>query len=260
MRAMRVESLDFTKFLTKWRDAITRQSPLWEGFKAVGELRNEPGYWDFIRCKPDERPAPRWMLQGIRDEVEDYRRQKKLWQKDFRDTERFLAEIGRRVELRSKATATVQLKSMLHDLALGIEERRVVVKSCLDGDKKGAPLGVAWEQLWPGRLRSDAISRGIDLDHRLQSQCAKMFRIFLRAVSLRTIARLIVLVYWTTELAIETPDGLSIVSASRLITVRSVLEKLVRKKFPKETREIPSDEIPWAREAIKRMAIRQGTQ
>ena len=61
-------------------------------------------------------------------------------------------------------------------------------------------------------------------------------------------------------LAIETTYGLSIVSEGRPITVRSVEEKLVRKKFPGKTREIPLDEIPWAREAMKRMAIRQGTQ
>ena len=49
-------------------------------------------------------------------------------------------------------------------------------------------------------------------------------------------------------------------SEGRPITVRSVEEKLVRKKFPGKTREIPLDDIPWAREAMKRMAIRQGTQ
>jgi hypothetical protein len=87
-----------------------------------------------------------------------------------------------------------------------------------------------------------------------------MFRIFLPAVSVWTIARLIVLVYWTTGLAVEATYGLWIVSAGRSITVRSVLEKLVRKNFPKETREIPLDEIPWARKAMKKMAIRQGTQ
>jgi hypothetical protein len=63
-----------------------------------------------------------------------------------------------------------------------------------------------------------------------------------------------------TGLAIETTYGLSIVSEGRPITVQSVQEKLVRKKFPSKTREIPLDEIPWAREAMKRMAIRQRTQ
>ena len=61
-------------------------------------------------------------------------------------------------------------------------------------------------------------------------------------------------------LAIETTYGLSIVSEGRPITVRSVEEKLVHKKFPGKTPEIPLDEIPWDREAMKRMAIRQGTE
>jgi hypothetical protein len=260
---MRVDSPEFTNFLTKWRGAITtRQSRWWEGAIAVRELSEEPGYLDFICCRPDQRPAPRWMLKGILDEVEDYRAEKKTRRKDFRKTELFLAKIGREAKLqsRSKEIATVQLKNILNQVALHIDERRAAVKSCLDGDKKGAPLGPAWEQLWPRRPRRDTINRGIDLDHRLQLQCAKMFRIFLRAVSVRTIARLIVLVYWTTGLAVEATNGLFIVSEGRSITVRSVLEKLVREKFPKKTREIPLDEIPWAQEAMKRMAIRRGTE
>jgi hypothetical protein len=87
-----------------------------------------------------------------------------------------------------------------------------------------------------------------------------MFRIFLPAASVRTIARLIVLVYWVTGLAIETTYGLSILSEGRSISAWSVEEKLVRKKFPGKTPEIPLDEIPWDRETMKRMAIRQGTQ
>jgi hypothetical protein len=255
MRAMRIDSPEFKEFLMKWRHAFAQESKRWEGPQAVRALRRQTGYLDFICCKPGERPTPKWMFKGILDEVEDYRTQKKLWQKDFRDTERFLAQIGRRVELRSRATVTVQLKNRLHDLALEIEKCRAGVKSCLG---EGTPLGAAWEQLWPHRHRTDTIYRGIDLDHRLQSQCAKMFRIFLRAVSVRTIARLIVLVYWTTDLAVERDNRLWIVSEDRPITVRSVDEKLVRKKFPSETREIPLDEIPWAREAMKR--IRQGSR
>ena len=61
-------------------------------------------------------------------------------------------------------------------------------------------------------------------------------------------------------LAIETTYGLSILSEGRPITARSVEEKPVHKKFPGKTREIHLDDIPWAREAMKRMAIRQGTQ
>jgi hypothetical protein len=93
-----------------------------------------------------------------------------------------------------------------------------------------------------------------------------MFRIFLCAVSLRTIARLIVLVYWTTGLAIERNYALWIVGEGRPITPRNVQDKLSRKKgglilkeFPKPTREISLDEIPWAREARRLMAIRKSS-
>ncbi len=119
----------------------------------------------------------------------------------------------------------------MHQVALGIEERRVAVKSCRGEDKKSAPLGEAWEQFWPRRPRSETISRGIDLDTRLQLQCAKMFRIFLPAASVQTIARLIVLVYLVTGLAIETTYGLSIVRRRRPITVRSVRENSCVRNF-----------------------------
>jgi hypothetical protein len=227
---MRIDSPEFKEFLTKWRDAIAHQSRRWEGPQAVNELSREAGYLDFIRCRPDERLAPRWMLKGILDEVEDYRTENKIWQKDFRDTELFLAKIGRKVELQGKKVVTDSLKNMLHQVALGIEERRAAIKSCLDSNKKGAPLGAVWERFWPRKPRVNIISHRIDLDMRLQLQCAKMFRIFLRAVSVRTIARLIVLVYWTTGLAIETTDGLSIVGEKRPITPRNVQDKLSRKR------------------------------
>jgi hypothetical protein len=103
---MRINSTEFKEFLTKWRDAITYQSRRWEGPQAVSELKREAGYLDFIRCRPDERLAPRWMLKGILDEVEDYRTENRIWQKDFRGTELFLAKIGRKVELQRNKVAT----------------------------------------------------------------------------------------------------------------------------------------------------------
>lgn len=256
---MSTGSAEFEAFLPKWRRAITNQSDLWEGPRAVSELRREAGYLDFILCKPAGRLPSTWMLQGVLGEVEDYRKQKEAWQKEFRDTEIFLAAIERKAERQSRKTATVHLKNILHTVALGIEEQRIAVKSYLDRDKKGSPLGAAWEQFWPRRARIDFINRGIDLDMRLQFQCAKIFRIFLRAVSVRTIARLIVLVYWTTGLAIVKEDELWIVNERRRITVRSVEEKMTRNRFPKKTLEIPLDEIPWVRDARKFVANRKSS-
>jgi hypothetical protein len=229
---MRIEPAEFKAFLTKWRSDITYQSDLWEGPRAVSELRHKAGYLDFILCKPDGRRPSVWLLRGILGEVEDYRTQKQVWQKEFRDTEIFLAKIGREVELQSKKTATVHLKDILHKAALGIEEQRIAVRSYLERNQKGSPLGAAWEQFWPRRARTEVINREISLDTRLQFQCAKMLRIFLRELSVRTIARLIVLVYWTTGLAFDKDDELWIVNERRRITVRSVEMKLVRNRFP----------------------------
>jgi hypothetical protein len=240
---------EFKAFLTKWRFAVIYQSDLWEGPRAVGELRQTPGYLDLILCKPDGRRPPRRMLRSVLDEVEYYRAKKEAWQKEFRDTEIFLANIGRKAERQSNKTATVDLKNILHTVAEGIEKQRLAANRYIDRDRKVSPLGAVWAEIWPQPAKTVFINRGIDLDMRFQYRCAKMFRIFLRALSVRTIARLIVLVYWTAKLATVKDDALWIVNERRGITVRSVEEKLIRNKFPVKTREIPLKKSRGSRKA-----------
>jgi hypothetical protein len=249
---------EFKAFLTKWRLAINYQSDLWEGPRAVVELRQQAGYLDFILCKPDGRRAPRSMLRGVLEEVEHYRAKKEASQKEFRNTEIFLATIGRKAERQSKKTATPHLKNVLHAVALRIDEQRDAVHRYL-GNKKGSSLGAVWAEIWPQPARTVIINRGIDLDMRFQFRCAKMFRTYLRGVSIRTIARLILLVYWTTALATVQDDVLWIVTERRRITVRSVEEKLIRNRFPAKTRGLSVDEIRWVREAKKSIAMRKST-
>src|ERR1700690_359452 len=177
MRAMSIGSAEFNAFLTKWRSGINNQSDLWEGPRALGELRQAAGYLDFILCKPEGRRPPRCMLRGVLDEVEHYRAKKEVWQKEFRDTEIFLAKIERKAERQSKKTATVHLKNILHTVALRIEKQRIAVKSYLDRDRKVSPLGAVWAEIWSQPVRTVIINRGIDLDMRFQFRCAKMFRI-----------------------------------------------------------------------------------
>jgi hypothetical protein len=99
--------------------------------------------------------------------------------------------------------------------------------------RRPSPMG-PWELLWKDHPRMENLRRQLDLDARLQIQAAKMFRTFLhedQGVSVRTIARLVVLVYQTAGLASEmgTEGFLRIVDSRRKITVRSVEEKLRRK-------------------------------
>jgi hypothetical protein len=256
---MSTEPAEFKAFLSKWRLAVINQSDLWEGPRAVGELRQTAGYLDLILCKPDGRRPARRMLRGVLDEVEYYRAKKEAWQKEFRDTEIFLAKIGRKAERQSIKTSTGDLKNILHTVALGIEKQRIAVKSYIDRDRKVSPLGAVWADIWPQPAKTVFINRGIDLDMRFQYRCAKVFRIFLRALSVRTIARLIVLVYWTARLATVKDDALWIVNERRRITIRSVEEKLVRKKFPVKTREIPLSEILGIPRGRKRTAIRRSS-
>jgi hypothetical protein len=198
----------FESFLKKWQDAFRAPNDLWDGNRAVKELKRA-GYaikrkslpeqrismLSFVCCHADHGWRPREMLRKVLWEVEDYKRQKLAWQKEFRKTELFIARIARQVHLRSKGTTDPHLKKVLRTTAVQIEQGRPLLKEFSDPAYR-SPLGV-WERMWPGDTRKE-VSRGIELDSRLQVQTAKMFRTFLHqdeGVSLRTIARLVVLVY-----------------------------------------------------------------
>ena len=125
------------------------------------------------------------------------------WQKEFRDAELLLAGIRRRLTRRSLRAGDLRLpKRLLANTAEVVQRRNIVLRE-FRARVKPSPLGV-WERLWSQNARVKDINREIELDTRLQVQSAKMFRTFLHrddGVSFRTIARLVVLVYFVTGLA-----------------------------------------------------------
>jgi hypothetical protein len=248
MRTMRSQT-GFESFLERWRTALRSQSDSWEGRRAVTELRSA-GYetgsallpeenrrismFDFVLCKPSHGWRPRKMLRHILDEVKDYEKQKRIWKEKYCETEFFLAKIERTTLRHSKSVREEPLKQLLEKLAGQIEEQRRLVNN-LRNPAQRSPLGV-WEQLWANHARKTNITREIDLDTRLQLQIAKMFRTFLHkdeGVSLRTIARLVVLVYKVAGLANGNSEGeiLNIANSPRTITTRSVEEILRRNRI-----------------------------
>lgn len=237
----------FQSFLRKWRDAFRAPNDLWSGQRAVKELRGA-GYTitskrspnerismlSFVCCDSQHRWRPSEMLEKVFAEVEDYRRQKFAWQKEFRETELFLAGSERRVRRQLLSVNDSRLKKLLANTAHAIERRRLVLRD-FSASPRRSPLGV-WERLWSQNSRAESVQREIGLDTRLQVQSAKMFRTFLHkdeGVSLRTVARLVVLVYLVAELASETnSDGCLRISGSRhALTWRSVEDKLRRNQI-----------------------------
>jgi hypothetical protein len=234
---------EFQSFLKKWRAALLVQSGMWEGPLAVGELARA-GYalspklpderismLSFVRCDPEHRWRPRDMLSKVLAEVDDYKKQKRAWQKEFRAAELFLANTERNVGRRRANVADAQLKTLLGRTQNLIEQQRLAVRN-LTEPARISPLGV-WERLWQKNVRAEHITQEIGLDKRLQLQAAKMFRTFLHkdeGVSRRTIARLVVLVYSVTGLATydKKKELLCILGSDREVTVRSVEEKLRR--------------------------------
>jgi hypothetical protein len=245
---MRSET-NFESFLKQWQAALRSPSQSWDGWRAVAELRSA-GYtvrskssreedervsmFDFVLCRPAHRWRPRKMLSHILDEVENYKEQKQTWKEKYRETEFFLAGIERRVVLQSKRVSEDALKQLLKKTANLIEEQRRLVNN-LKNQTQRSPLGV-WERLWANHTRKVNIRREIELDTRLQLQIAKMFRTFLHkdeGVSLRTIARLVVLVYKVAGLAGRDAKNATsvLVGSRRTITCRSVEEILRRNRI-----------------------------
>lgn len=239
---------EFQSFLKKWRDAFRAPTPLWDGNRAVSDLksarytRSSPeenarrSILKFVQCEPDYGPRPWDMLEGIFGEVKDYKRQKLAWKKERLDTEVFLAGVERRIILRRSKVVDPGLKSFLATAAEMIEQQRLALQNSIE-PAQHAPLG-AWERVWSRIKRNEDIRRGIDLDTRLQVQSAKMFRTFLHrdeGVSLRTVARLVVLVYLAAGLASEKKHGkdpeprLWIDDSEHAITWRAVEDKLHRR-------------------------------
>lgn len=240
---MRYDDPELETILGKWRAALRSPSPLWEGPRAVAELQRSGVDIDdssaeqalhtsmlgFVRCERIHRWRPREMLANIFSEVDEYKKQRTAWQKEFRVTELFLARVERRVSRRR--VSDPRLKGLLQNAATAIERRRLVLRDFMNPARRSR-LGI-WERLWSRHARVENIRREIDLDARLQKQAAKMFRTFLHeeeGVSLRTIARLIVLVYQVAGIASydRKAGQLMIMNSRRAITVRAVEEKLRR--------------------------------
>jgi hypothetical protein len=230
---------EFQLFLKKWRDAFRAPSDLWDGNRAVAELksarytRSSPqenarrSMLEFVQCEPGYGPRPWDMLKGIVGEVKDYKSQKLAWKKERRDTEVFLAGVGRTVNLRASKVADQTLKSLLAAVAEMIEQQRRALRNSIRPAQQ-SPLG-AWERIWASLQRRTDINRGIDLDTRLQIQSAKMLRTFLHrddGISRRTIARLVLLVYVAAGLAYEKDGFLRIVDSPRALSLRGIEEKL----------------------------------
>jgi hypothetical protein len=235
---------EFQLFLKNWRDAFRAPTPLWDGNRAVADLksarytRSSPqenarrSMLEFVQCEPGYGPRPWDMLKGIVGEVKDYKRQKLAWRKERKDTELFLAEVERRIKLRRSRVVDPILSSLLATAAERIEQQRLALQDSIR-PAHHSPLGI-WERLWAKHERSADINRGIDLDTRLQLQSAKMLRTFLHqddGVSLRTIARLVVLVYLAAGLAYEKDDRLLIVDSRRVVDWRNVEDKLRQREI-----------------------------
>lgn len=98
-------------------------------------------------------------------------------------------------------------------------------------------LGI-WEELWPKQPFKYPGKRLIELDTTLQVQLGKILATFLRqsSVSLATLSRLIVLVYWVSDLARPWPGGegvLRIRSTERKLTVKNVHDNLIEAELEK---------------------------
>jgi hypothetical protein len=228
-----VISVNLESFIRAWKESFLSPNEVWEGQRAVMELKRHGDCMGFVLCRPNRGVMPREMLRLVLVEVRAYEESKRAWQREFKTAELFLSDIYRQTMGWSGKTQDATLKKLLENTAAEIENQRVELKRYRDGI---LPVGY-FEMFWERFPRADVITRRIDIDTRLQLQLAKIFRTFLRkddGVSTITIARMVVLVYKICSLAVErqSEGHLCLPGGKRKITVRNVEEKLRRKKLP----------------------------
>jgi hypothetical protein len=242
------DPLTLKTFIARWRDEISRKSDLWEGTWAVNELRGAKTL-NLVRCERNHWLFPDLLNRSIL-EMKDYRDETSalaagglLTNQQFEDADDLFQLIWNKIEKRKKSIRVPVVRRVLNELQERAQSSRDYIAREKQEYKKTrhSKLG-AWERLWSEHPTWKPVDQKIKLDKRLQLQLAKNFLRTLRLQNdhtLRTIARLIVLMYWVGDLAAEDTKSsvLRLRSTNRVLTPRNVQDTLRakglhKKRFP----------------------------
>ena len=236
------DPLEFEEFLARWRSGLRAQNVVWEGRRAVAELKRKKMY-EFLLC---ETKSATWQAEDLLcrmvDEMKAYRTEAMsgLAKERFDYVDEFLSREIDRFQAKEDKTTLPSLKALLARLKREIERARKTVGT-LKQQKRDWHFG-AWRHFWPKKLlRKNLVSRKIELDTQLQVELGKMLADYLRPkergerVSLETIARLILLAYLAGELAREEKETgmIRTYTTDHILTVRNIRDNLRYANLPK---------------------------
>jgi hypothetical protein len=223
------DPLELEEFLKSWRSALQRKGKAWEGPRAVGGLRRKEMF-EFLLC--ERKGKYDWQAEDLfsrmLDEMKSYQEEagSRLVKEYYDDIDEFLKTESNRIKKQEGRESIPELKFFLEDLRENVERTRKTIGR-LRKRKRNRHFGV-WQQFWPEVPRNNLVSRKVELDTRLQVELGKMLADYLRpeGISLETIARLILLAYWTGGLCGMDGEVIRTTYTGRELKVRNIRENL----------------------------------
>ena len=202
--AIRNEELEYDAFLAKWRNGLNGRGMEWEGRLAVAELKRKDAF-EFLLCdgKRAHNRQTQHLFRKMFHEIKVYRKEaqgRPLKQLIDEVDKRFIA-IEEKFQKEMDQESNPDLKRVYESLRADIygKRGRLLAIRVLTPKKFGFWVEMIWRDL-PSR---NMAARTIELDTRLQVELGKVLVFYLREkkVSLRTIARLVLLAYWAGGLS-----------------------------------------------------------
>jgi hypothetical protein len=220
---------DLESFVAKWRQGLKKDVVDWEGLPAVAELKGKEKIFDFLLAEGQASRATQHLFQRMVYLVRQFRweTQIRLKKQYFDEVDEFLRDEAERIQKVEKRIPLAVLKTVLKDLRSNFYKTQghlIWIKFKEEQLRYGF-----WEELiWEHLKRRGLAERRLDLDTVLQIELGKALAFYLQpeGVSLRTIARLVLLAYSAGELS--TPDGYFYKSAhtGRRLKLRNIYDNL----------------------------------
>lgn len=224
------DTQSYDAFVAKFRRGLRGKVLGWEEDTALPELERK-GMVAFL-CGEGElvqHSQLRHLFGAIFHQVRVYRK----------DTERFevrddFNEADQLLKAEEKRNQREENRARLEDLRLFFKDRRVSilhatgVVAYLRVKRDTSTYGFWEELIWPDVPIRKVVARKIELDTRFQIEVGKVLAFYLRErrVSLRTIARLILLAYWAGNLSECTEKFTQSKYTGRAIRVKNIYDNL----------------------------------
>ena len=201
---IRSNTPQFDAFLAKWRAGLKRRGNEWEGGIAVAELERADAL-DFLLGEGKWEPEcqKQHLFRKMFHEINVYRKEAQVRpiKHHIDEVERRLIALAKTIQKKKDKESNTDLKRVYERLRVKIYGARGTLKALriFPNMKFGFWVEMIWRDL-PSR---NMVARTIELDTRLQVELGKVLVFYLREkkVSLRTIARLILLAYWAGDLS-----------------------------------------------------------